>query len=110
MDDLFPEPIRKLPQADIPLDGITAFLAQSETHQIIFMRFDKDVELPEHQHEAQVGYVLDGAIELLIDGKHGRYTRGDRYYIPAGVPHSGRIFAGYADITVFDEAARYSIK
>lgn len=107
---IFPEPIFRLPEADIPLDGIKAYLSQGEDHQIIFMEFEKDVELPEHQHEAQWGIVLEGQIDLTIDGKPGTYTKGDRYFIPAGVPHSGKIYAGYADMTFFNQKDRYSVK
>ena len=60
MNEVFPEPIRNLPEADIPIEGISAYLSQSETHQIIFMEFEKDVELPEHSHAAQIGIVLEG--------------------------------------------------
>jgi len=45
------------------------------------MEFAEDVLLPEHSHEGQ-----------------------------AGVKHSGKIYAGYADITFFNEAHRYQIK
>jgi mannose-6-phosphate isomerase-like protein (cupin superfamily) len=110
MSDVFPEPIKNLPEADIPLDGITAYLSQSETHQILFMQFEKDVDLPEHSHAAQMGIVLEGKIELVIGGEKRCFTRGDRYYIPAGVKHSGRIYAGYADVTFFNEPHRYSPK
>lgn len=110
MTDIFPEAIRNLPEADIPLDGITAYLSQSDTHQILFMQFEKDVELPEHAHEAQMGIVLEGKIELIIDGETQSFTKGDRYYIPEGVPHSGKIHAGYADMTFFNEADRYNTK
>jgi len=51
MSEIFPEPIRNLPQADIPFDGITAYLSQADNHQILFMEFNKDVEVPEHLHE-----------------------------------------------------------
>lgn len=108
--EIFPEPIRNLPEADIPLEGIKAYLSQSDTHQIIFMEFEKDVDLPEHSHAAQIGIVLEGQIDLTIDGKKKAYTKGDRYYIPEGVLHSGKIYAGYADITFFDEPDRYSMK
>jgi quercetin dioxygenase-like cupin family protein len=107
---VFPEPITSLPEAEIPLDGVTAYLSQSDTHQILFMEFEKDVELPEHSHEAQVGIVLEGKIELVIGGERRFLVKGDRYYIPAGVAHSGKIYAGYADITFFDEPHRYSLK
>lgn len=106
----FPEPITRLPEADIPLEGITAYLSQSETHQIIFMAFDEDADLPEHSHAAQVGFVLEGKIDLTIDGEKRTFAKGDRYHIPGGVRHSGKIHAGYADITFFDEPDRYKAK
>ncbi len=39
MNQIFPEPIKNLPEADIPLAGVTAHLSQSDTHQILFMEF-----------------------------------------------------------------------
>jgi quercetin dioxygenase-like cupin family protein len=110
MSHVFPEPIKNLAEADIPLDGVTAYLSQSDTHQILFMEFEKDVDLPEHSHAAQIGIVLEGKIELVIDGEKRCFAKGDRYYIPAGVKHSGKIYAGYADVTFFNEPNRYSSK
>ncbi len=110
MNPVFPEPIKNLPQADIPLEGVTAYLSQSDTHQILFMAFEKDVDLPEHDHADQVGIVLEGKIDLVIDGKQHRFTKGDRYHIQAGVKHSGKIYAGYSDITFFNEPNRYLAK
>ncbi len=110
MKSIFPEAIRNLPQADIPLDGITAYLSQADSHQILFMEFDKDTDLPEHAHAAQMGIVLEGMIELCIDGEKHCFNKGDRYYIPEGVTHSGKIRAGYADITFFNEPHRYAKK
>jgi len=110
MLEIFPDPIKNLPEADIPLSGIKAYLSQAETHQIIFMEFSEDVELPEHSHESQWGIVLEGKIDLVIDGVKRRYSKGDRYFIPAGTKHSGKIYAGYADITFFNEKNRYKTK
>lgn len=110
MSSLFPPPITNLPEADIALAGIKAYLSRSDSHQIVFMQFSQDVDLPEHSHAAQIGFVLEGTIELTIDGKAGTYRKGDRYFIPAGVLHSGKIHAGYADITFFDEPNRYPEK
>lgn len=110
MDSIFTGPILKLGQADIPFEGATAYLSQSENHQILFMEFDRDVDLPEHSHEEQWAVVLEGKIEFLMGGVMKAYTKGDRYYIPAGVKHSGRIYAGYADITFFNEGDRYKFK
>lgn len=53
MKTLFPKPIIELPEADIPIKGIKAYLSQGEDHQIIFMEFAEDVDLVEHSHEEQ---------------------------------------------------------
>ena len=37
MPDVCPGPIKKLPQADIPLDGVTACLSQSQNHHLIVL-------------------------------------------------------------------------
>jgi quercetin dioxygenase-like cupin family protein len=110
MKSVFPEPITSLPEADIPIEGLRAYISQSETHQILFMEFEKAAVVPEHSHEGQLGIVLEGKIDLTIDGEERTYTKGDRYFIPEGVPHSGRIHAGYADVTFFNQANRYSRK
>jgi quercetin dioxygenase-like cupin family protein len=107
---IFPAPILNLPEADIPLSGIKAFLSQAESHQIIFMEFEEDVILPEHSHAAQVGIVIKGKIDLTFNNELKTYQTGDIYHIPSGVKHSGKIYAGYADVTFFDEADRYRQK
>ena len=85
MSEVFPDPVKNLPQADIPLKGISAYLSQSGSHQIIFMEFDEDVELPAHSHESQWGVVLEGRIDLVMDGVERSYAKGDRYFISQGV-------------------------
>ena len=110
MKNIFPDPIRSLPEADIPFDGIKAYLSQAADHQLIFMQFEEDVDLPEHSHAAQVGFVLRGSIELILYGVQKKYGKGDIYYIPENVKHSGKIHAGYADITFFNVPDRYNAK
>ena len=110
MEKIFPEPIRNLPQADIPIEGATAYLSQGEGHQILFMQFSQDVELDEHTHAGQWGIVLEGKIDLTIDGIEHTFIKGERYFIPEGVKHSGKIYAGYVDMTYFDQGDRYQVK
>jgi Uncharacterized conserved protein, contains double-stranded beta-helix domain len=106
----FPEAIKALSLADVPLDGCTAYMVQGENEQVLFMEFAKDAILPEHSHEAQWGVILSGEIELVINGKKHKYKKGDSYYIPKGVNHSGKIFAGYCDVTYFNQKERYKKK
>jgi quercetin dioxygenase-like cupin family protein len=107
VSDVFPEPVTRLPHADVPLEGVTAYLSQGTGHQIVFMEFDRDVEVPTHSHGAQWGIVLEGKIDLTIGGAQQTYVKGDRYFVPAGVEHSARIHAGYADATFFADPDRY---
>jgi len=110
MPEAFPEPVKNLPEADIPLKGAKAYLSQSENHQIIFMEFSEDVEVGEHSHESQWGIVIEGRIDLTVDGVMRTYSKGDRYFIPGGTKHSARIYAGYADVTFFNQRDRYRAK
>jgi quercetin dioxygenase-like cupin family protein len=108
--NLFPQIITKLPEADIPIEGVNSHLFQGQNQQFVFMSFEKDAEVPEHSHEGQWGVVLDGEIELTVDGKNHIFKKGDAYYIPRGVKHSARIRRGYKDLTLFDQKDRYKAK
>ena len=110
MKRLFPEIVKGLPEADIPIDGVNAYISQSDSHQILFMEFKKDIEIPEHSHGAQWGIVVNGEIELTIDGRRKIYKKGDGYFIPEGTIHSAKIKTGYSDITFFAEPTRYKKK
>ena len=109
-DPVFAEIITRLPEADIPVTGLSAYLFQGENQQIVFMDFRKDAEISEHSHQAQWGVVLDGEIELTIAGKKHSLKKGDTYFIPEGIRHSARIKKGYKDLTLFDKKDRYAVK
>lgn len=106
----FPDFIRSLPMADIPLQGLQAWLFQGESQQFVFMEFSHDVEVPPHSHEAQWGVVLDGRIDLTIEGTTRSRGKGDSYSIAAGQTHGAKIHAGYKDLTFFNQKDRYSTK
>ena len=92
------------------MSGLNAYLFQAENHQILFMEFAKDAEVPEHSHEAQWGVVVAGKIDLTIDGVERTYSKGDSVFIPKGVKHSAKIHAGYADVSFFNQKDRYKTK
>ncbi len=110
MIKIFPKIILDLPEADIPLEGAKGYLSQGDNHQIIFLHFEKDVNLPEHSHEDQWEYVLNGKVDLLIDGVKHTYKKGDNFHIAKGVKHSGIIYAGYISIAFFNQPNRYKLK
>lgn len=110
MIDVFPNFIKKLPKASVNLEGCEAYLLQSENQQIIFMKFNKDVELPEHSHESQWEIVLEGEVFVWVDGKKRKYFKGDRFYIPSNILHKAKIYKGYSAIAIFNQKDRYEIE
>jgi len=110
MNSYFPTDIQNLPEADIPIEGLKSYLSQSDNHQIIFMEFDKYVEVPLHSHESQWAIVVEGKIELTIGEETKTYRKGDRYFIPKDVLHGAKIFPGYSDVTFFNQKDRYKKK
>jgi quercetin dioxygenase-like cupin family protein len=109
-EDFFPDIITNLPEANIPIEGVHAYLFQGENQQILFMSFPKDVEIPEHSHEAQWEVVLDGEIELTKGGNRYIFKRGDTCFIPKGVKHSAKIKKAYKGIAFFNQKDRYGVR
>ena len=71
------------------LPGLTRkTLAQSRSMMICEFRFDAQVEIPIHSHpHDQVGYLVEGHVEMTIDGKKYELNKGDSYCAPSNVPH-----------------------
>ena len=110
MSSIFPKPIQNLPEADAPRNGLKTHLSQGENHQIVFMEFEKDIDIPEHSHESQWEIVLGGKVDVWIGGKLHSCKKGDTFYIPANVKHHAKVYAGYTSIAFFNEKERYKKK
>jgi len=113
MKNIFPEPIKQFPKADIPLEGLTAYLSQADTHQTLYMQFDKTVELPEHEHADQIGFILEGKIEIVF-GPHHRVSIFDdengNLVIELIYTHHGVRFKVADNIPTEFEKAIYSLR
>ncbi len=109
-EEFYPELIRNLPEADINWPGLRGWLVGNESGLVVFFECDEPTEVGEHAHGAQFGIVLNGVIELKIEGKLRVCRRGDTFYIPAGAKHSASLSAGFRSIDVFEEADRYKAK
>lgn len=106
----FPDIINRHPSAGLPFEGVTSRLIQAGQQQFVFMEFDQDVDIPAHSHNAQWGVVLEGQMDLTVDGQTRTLTKGESYYIDKDVVHSAKIKKGYKDLTLFDQADRYKEK
>jgi quercetin dioxygenase-like cupin family protein len=76
----------------------------------LFLEADADVDLPIHSHGDQWGTVITGSIDLTIGDETSTFRAGDCYIVPAGMPHGGRIMAGFAAIDFFTDPDRYREK
>ena len=106
----FPQFIRGLPGVAVPFEGVTGFLLQGESQQVAFLEFETDVDVPEHSHNAQWELVIDGEVELTMEGRTDTYRAGQSFYVPAGIPHGAIVRAGYRSIIFFDQADRYQTR
>jgi quercetin dioxygenase-like cupin family protein len=107
----FPKVITDLPEADIRFKGVKGWIAQGESHQIVFFEIEPLGEVSEHSHNTpQWGVVVEGKMELTIEGKTKVYGKGDEYFIPAQAKHSAKFLTKFRSIDFFGEKTRYKPK
>jgi quercetin dioxygenase-like cupin family protein len=107
----YPDVITCLPEAKVACEGAKAWILQAESSQLVFFQFEKGTELPAHRHAyAQWGIVVDGEMELDIEGKPRHYKKGGEYLIPAGRSHSAKFFDETRVMDYFSEKSRYRPK
>lgn len=107
----FPEVIKQLPEADIQFEGIKAWIVQGEKHQLVFFEMEPSANVPEHSHNyPQWGIVIEGKMELVIDGKTRICQKGDEYVIPAKAKHYAKFLSKSRVADLFSEKNRYRHK
>jgi quercetin dioxygenase-like cupin family protein len=75
-------PINSLPGV------IRRTLAVGQSMMICEFTFEENVTIPMHTHpNEQVGYVVDGLVEMIIDDEKFLLQKGDTYLTPSNVPH-----------------------
>jgi len=80
--------------------GFTAKFIHTPNLSLGFWEVKKDSILPEHSHiNEQVTQVLEGELELTIDGETAIYKAGCLAVIPPNILHGGRAIS---DCKLFD--------
>lgn len=107
----FPDVIKLLPEADIKFKGVKAWILQSEKHQLLFFEMEPSAHVPEHSHDyPQWGIMIEGEMELVIEGKARICKKGDEYVIPTHAKHYARFLTKSRVIDLFSEKSRYAHK
>ena len=71
--------------------GLRARLIHSDHVSHSWVSVDQGATFPQHHHpHEQIVSVLEGELELVVDGVTHRLTPGKVFVIPPNVPHSGR--------------------
>jgi len=106
----YPEFISKLPEIDIPIDGVRGWLLQGTNRQLVFLDIEPIGAIPPHSHGDQWGIVVSGEMNLTVDGVTRLVGPGDWYYIPAGAVHSAEFLSRFQVLDFFEDHDRYSPK
>ena len=107
----YPEVIVRLPLADINIKGIRAWLLQGEKHQLVFFEMEQSAQVPEHFHSYdQWGIMIEGKMELTVNGKPRIIEKGDEYVIPSQAKHSAKFLTKSRVMDFFSEKNRYTAK
>jgi quercetin dioxygenase-like cupin family protein len=89
-------PVRQL------FPGFNARLVHTPLVTQSFVECDAGAAFPEHQHpHEQTVIVLEGELELVVDGKAHRLTPGTVYAIPGNTPHAGKALVASRVLDVF---------
>ncbi len=85
--------------------GVTAQVVHTSNLSIAHVILLKDSVVPQHaHHQEQIVNVIDGELELIVDGKPTVLTRGKALVLPPMVPHSARAITQVYVIDVFHPA------
>jgi quercetin dioxygenase-like cupin family protein len=106
----FTELITGLPEADIGLPGVRAWILGGQGRQVAFFEIEPIGAIPEHAHEEQWGVVVEGEMDFTVGGVTRRLRAGDSYHVPAGAPHSANFLTRFRAIDVFATERRYRAK
>jgi quercetin dioxygenase-like cupin family protein len=105
----YPDLITKLPRIQSPAKGVRGWLLQAPDQQLVFFDIEAIGTIPPHSHGAQWGIVVEGEMDLTIDGETRRVRPGDSYFIPAGAVHSATFLSHCRAIDMFADRDRYEV-
>lgn len=86
-------------------EGVTAHVINTATMTVTHVWFVKGAAVPEHSHyHEQIVNVVEGQLELTVDGEKTVLERGKALIVPPNVPHSARALTEVYVIDVFHPA------
>lgn len=69
--------------------GITGYYAHGKNMTLGYVELEAGSVIPLHQHvQEQITYIIEGQLDMIIDGRACLLTAGTYYVIPSNAPHS----------------------
>ena len=82
-----------------PADGLQIRAIHGERMTMAFYRMSPGSQIPEHAHpHEQMGMVLEGSVELIINGEKRVVSSGEAYHVPPNIVHSGTCLEKEAEV------------
>lgn len=90
--------VRADPAAARPLaPGVSFRATAGDAMMFSVVTFEPDAAVADHAHpHEQMGLILSGQLELIINGMAATLVAGDIFRVPGGVRHSARAVGGPA--------------
>jgi len=104
---IFPAFFDTLPKLEIPADVARAWV-MTDNAQVLFYEVHEGGANDDLAEGAEWGLILEGAVEITIDGTTTTYRKGDSYLIPGGVPNRKYNHPGTVGIDVFEQSDRFT--
>ncbi len=93
--------LKSLPELEIA-PGINAHVVTADTISVLHVRIDEGALLPEHSHyHEQVINVVEGELELTVQGKNYNLMPGNVMILEPNVVHSGRAIKACKVVDIF---------
>ncbi len=91
----------ELPELQIA-EGVMARAVTAGTITVLHVKLVAGALIPEHSHHhEQVVNVMEGELELIVDGETYSLVPGKVMVLPPNIPHSGRVVSDCRVVDVF---------
>jgi len=81
--------------------GVRMFATEAEKMTLSIVDMEPGAVIPEHSHpHEQIGYMVEGEVEVIIGGESFHVVPGQIWRIPGGVPH--KVIAGDKPVRAID--------
>ena len=82
------QPIKNIKPKEL-VPGITGYYAHGSSLTFGYVELLEGSNIPMHHHvHEQITYIIEGQLDMLIDGKSCALTTGMYHVIPSHTPHS----------------------